>query len=191
MKVTRQQAAANRERVIDVASRLFRERGLAGVGVADLMNDAGLTHGGFYGHFESKEALMAQACERALEASIARWNRLGAPGEGDALHAIARDYLSKRHRDGAGAGCVIPSLAVEASRHGAGVRRAITDGIRALADVLARCAPGKSKVERRRRALVHFSQLVGAVVLARAVDDAKLSDEILGAVLASIEASVA
>src|SRR2546423_7124313 len=87
MKVTRQQAAENRERILDAASKLFRERGLDGIGVADLMKGAGLTHGGFYGHFSSKEELMAQACTRALEASVDKWRSRG-------LREIVQSYLS-------------------------------------------------------------------------------------------------
>src|ERR1700687_1116601 len=99
MKVTREQAAKNRERVLDVAARLFRERGFDGVGVADLMKAAGLTHGGFSGHFASQEDLIPRACSRALAGSLARWSRLadGAP-EGP-LRAIAASYLSAAHRD--------------------------------------------------------------------------------------------
>ena len=189
MKVSREQAAANRERILDVASKLFRERGLDGVGVADLMQAAGLTHGGFYGHFSSKEDLMAQACERAFANSAAKWANVCARAEGKPLAAIAKSYLSARHRDDPSSGCAVATLAVESSRHGSKVRRAIAHGVQALVEVLAGAIPGRNRAARRRMALASFASMVGAVVLARAVHDAELSEEILDAVAASIEAA--
>src|SRR5260221_13694562 len=97
MKVSREQATQNRERIVDAAAQLFRERGFDGIGVADLMKAVGLTHGGFYGHFESKEDLMAQACERASPRSEALFGRLAERAPADALGGIARAYLSPRH----------------------------------------------------------------------------------------------
>ena len=179
MKVTREQAAENRERILDAASKLFRERGLDGIGVADLMKGAGLTHGGFYGHFASKEELMAEACTRALEASVEKWRSRG-------LREIVRNYLSSRHLDNPGAGCAIAMLGGDVSRQGAPVRRAFTSGLRSLIHVLARLVPGASATSRRRKALAVYSSMVGALVLARAVDDPKLSREILQAVASSI-----
>lgn len=189
MKVSREQAAANRERILEVASRLFRERGLDGVGVADLMQEAGLTHGGFYGHFASKEDLMAQACTRTFANSAGKWAKLCARDDGKAVSAIAKSYLSRRNRDDPGGGCAVPTVAVEAPRHGVKVRHAVSEGVRSLVDVMARAVPGKSRAVKRKKALATFASMVGAVVLARAVHDAELSDEILSAVSASIEAS--
>jgi TetR/AcrR family transcriptional repressor of nem operon len=189
MKVSREQAAANRERILEVASRLFRERGLDGVGVADLMQEAGLTHGGFYGHFASKEDLMAQACARTFANSAGKWAKLCARDDGKAVSAIAKSYLSTRHRDHPGGGCAVPTVAVEAPRHGRKVRHAVSEGVRLLVEVLAGAMPGKSRAAKRRMALVSFASMVGAVVLARAVHDAELSEEILSAVSASIDAS--
>jgi TetR/AcrR family transcriptional regulator, transcriptional repressor for nem operon len=189
MRVSREQAAANRERILGVASRLFRERGLDGVGVADIMHEAGLTHGGFYGHFASKEDLMAQACERTLTESAARWGKLCARTDGKPVSAIAKNYLSTRHRDHPGGGCAVPTLGAESPRHGKKVRQAMAHGVRTLVDVLDESIPGKSRAAARKRALSTFASMVGAVVLARAADDTKLAEEILAAVLASIEAS--
>src|SRR5712671_5104880 len=110
MKVTREQAAANRERILDAAAKLFRERGLDGIGVADLMKDAGLTHGGFYGHFGSKEELQAEACVLALTRQSDRWRGLLEREGGRALEAMLEGYLSKRHRDNPGAGCALATL---------------------------------------------------------------------------------
>jgi TetR/AcrR family transcriptional repressor of nem operon len=95
MKVSREQAAASRERILEAGTRLFRERGFDGIGVADLMREAGLTHGGFYGHFASKEELMAKACERALAKSAAKWEGLLACGRHEALASMADSYLPR------------------------------------------------------------------------------------------------
>jgi TetR/AcrR family transcriptional repressor of nem operon len=189
MKVSREQAAANRERILDVASRLFRERGLDGIGVADLMKNAGLTHGGFYGHFSSKEDLMAQACARSLEGSVRKWSKIsGGPG-GKPLSSLVRSYLSTRHRDDPGAGCTVAALSIDIARHGPAVRHAFTHGMRSLIEVLAGAVSGKTRAAKRRTALAAYASMVGAIVLSRAVDDAELSEEILEAVAASIEAT--
>src|SRR6478752_6852590 len=130
MKVSREEAAANRERIVDVASRLFREKGFDGIGVADVMKEAGLTHGGFYGHFGSKEDLMAEAASLAIRESRERWARRARAAGGDALEALASLYLTPRHRDDPGHGCAAAALATDASRQGFGVRRAVTEGLR-------------------------------------------------------------
>src|ERR1041385_1603419 len=126
MKVSREQAAENRERIVDAAAQLFRERGFEGIGVADLMKEAGLTHGGFYGHFSSKEDLMAKACTRTSARSRERWAKLAAEAPGNPLAAIAGAYLTSKHRDNPGSGCLMAALAADASRQGPAVRRAIT-----------------------------------------------------------------
>src|SRR5215208_6469421 len=125
MKVSREQAARNRVRILDAAAQLFRERGFEGIGVADLMKEAGLTHGGFYGHFSSKEDLIAEASARAFEGSLAVWSNLVERAPGDPLSAIARVYLASRHRDNPGAGCLLAALGPEVSRQGMAVRRAV------------------------------------------------------------------
>src|ERR671923_2137352 len=110
MKVSREQAARNRERIVETAAQLFRERGFEGIGVADLMKEAGLTHGGFYGHFGSKEDLMAQACVRASGRSHALWSRLAERAPNDPLAEIAGVYLTAKHRDNPGEGCLMAAL---------------------------------------------------------------------------------
>lgn len=186
MKVTREQAALNRDRVLEVAARLFRERGFDGIGVADLMKSAGLTHGGFYGQFGSKEELMAEACSRSFDSALAIWTKIGGRASGNPLAAVMKGYLSQQHRDNPGDGCVIASLGAEATRHGSSLRRAVTDGTRALLDLFTSFAPGRTKAAKRERAMVAYASMVGAVILARAVDDAALSDEILQAVTAAL-----
>jgi len=188
MKVSREQAAANRERILDEAARLFRERGFNGIGVADVMKSAGLTHGGFYGHFSSKEDLIAQVCQRAVSTMLATWNRAADNDARDPLAAIAVPYLSPEHRDRSGTGCLIAALGPEVSRQAAPVRHAVTQGVRSALDELARLTPAKSSAARRKKAIATFAGMVGALVIARAVNDRKLSDEILKAVSATITA---
>jgi TetR/AcrR family transcriptional repressor of nem operon len=181
MKVTKEQSAENKERVIEVAGRLFRERGFDGIGVADLMKEAGLTHGGFYKQFESKEDLMAQATERALLAAMESW-QAAAEGSERPLDGLLNWYVSPLHRDSPGLGCVLTALGPEASRQGDGVRNAITAGVRRFVDVLKRCVPEDTAAARRERALATLSSMVGAVVLARAVNDETLSRDLLRSV---------
>lgn len=189
MKVTKEQMAENRECILDAAAQLFRERGFDGIGVSDLMKSAGLTHGGFYGHFASKDELMAQATERALQRLQSAWAVLARDAvaqEQDPLAAIESAYLSPRHRDAPGQGCLLAALGGDASRQGPAVRRAVTEGMRAQVEGLATLVPGRSKAAKRQRALADYASLVGAMVLARAVDDPALSDEILHATAASL-----
>ncbi len=189
MKVSREQAVQNRERILDAAAQLFRERGFEGIGVADLMKAAGLTHGGFYGHFSSKEDLMAQACARALTRSIEAWSKRADSAPDDPLSSIAGVYLSRRHRDNPGARCVLAALGPDASRQGPAVRRAVTEGLRSALEFLTKLVTGKSKAARRQKAISTYASLVGAMIMARAVDDRALSQEILNAVLASVSKS--
>ena len=186
MRVSRAEAAQNRERIIEVAATLFRERGFDGIGVAELMKSAGLTHGGFYGHFSSKEDLMAQACAHALKGSLDTLEKAAERGGGNALSAFASAYLSPAHRDRPGKGCALAALGAEAARHGSPLRGVFTQSVRSLVDVLTRLVPGKSKRAKRERALATFASMVGALVVARAVDDAELSGEVLQSVMASI-----
>src|SRR5206468_10994831 len=110
MKVSREQAAQNRERIVETAAQLFRERGFEGIGVADLMKEAGLTHGGFYGHFSSKDDLIAEASARALTRSLALLSNLPERASGDPLTTIAGAYLTSKHRDDPGTGCLLAAL---------------------------------------------------------------------------------
>jgi TetR/AcrR family transcriptional repressor of nem operon len=177
--VTRKQAAANREKVLDVAGTLFRERGFDGIGVADIMKRAGLTHGGFYGQFASKDDLAAETTARVLGRTgwEERLTGRADPSFGD----VVRAYLSPRHRDNPGTGCLLSSLGSDAARQARAVRRAFTDGFRVRIDALVKLVPGRSQAVRRQKALATMAGLVGALILSRAVDDPALSDEILEA----------
>lgn len=186
MKVSREQVAEHRRRIVGAAGKLFREKGFDGVGVADIMKSAGLTHGGFYGHFASKEDLIAQACAGA--ANVDTWLAVTERAPKNPLAAIVSFYLSARHRDHPETGCLLASLGPEVARQRGGVRRAFTDGLRTRLDFLAEIVTGRSKAAKRRKAIATMSALVGALVLARAVDDPSLSDEILSATAANFSA---
>lgn len=186
MKVTREQAAQNRDRVLDVAARLFRERGFDGIGVVDLMKSAGLTHGGFYGQFTSKEDLMAQACARAGQETLRKFQAAADRSPASPLTGVAQMYLSTLHRDQAGNGCLVAALGADAARQGPTLRQAISESVNAVVGLLAGWVPGRTKAARRARALSSYASMVGALVLARAVEDKALSDEILQAVAASM-----
>jgi TetR/AcrR family transcriptional repressor of nem operon len=188
MKVSREQAGLNRERILEAAAHLFRERGFDGIGVADLMKEAGLTHGGFYGHFSSKEELIREASARALTNTFALLSEQAERAAGDPLAAVANSYLSSRHRDDPGTGCLLAALGPDVSRQGRAVRRTVTEYVRSAVDLLTTLVPGKSKAARRQKAISTYATLVGTMVMARAVDDRALSQEILDAGLASVKA---
>ncbi len=181
MRVSREQAAKNRAHVVDTAARLFRERGYDGIGVADLMKEAGLTHGGFYGNFASKEHLMAEACQKAFASAADRWAALIAQDASTARDAITSRYLSRRHVEHPGFGCAVATLGADAARLSAPVRAAMTEGIRGQIATLASTEAGDA-AGARAAAISHYAGMIGALVLARAVDDPALADEILATV---------
>jgi TetR/AcrR family transcriptional repressor of nem operon len=181
MKVSRKQAAKNRERIVEVAGRLFRAKGFNGVGVADLMQSAGLTHGGFYGHFKSKHDLAVEACGRAMTNGAEKWTALAAASDRDAFVTMVKTYLAEAHVASASTGCVFAALAPEASRQGARVRRIFSEGLNRWAGILADVLTGRTSAERRKKSLAAVSQMVGALVLARSVDDPAFAREILQA----------
>src|SRR6516165_1250229 len=179
MKVSREEAAANREHVIDVASRLVREKGFEGVSVADIMRGAGLTHGGFYGQFDSKDQLAAEACERAADNAAAKWNAIVDETGTAGFKRLVGGYLSPSRLSSPGSGCVFAALGPEAARRDKPVRQVLAKGLDALLAALARVVPGRSEAEKRKRSIAAMAEMVGAVVLARCVGDRELADEIL------------
>lgn len=189
MKISREQAARHREQILDVATRLFLERGLEGIGVAELMAAAGFTHGGFYGHFSSKEELIDQCCARAFTEKVEMWRAEFVSCQGRPLRAMVKRYLTPKHRQDPGTGCPLASWAVDASRQPRSIRRTFTDGLRRLVKIVSSELSGKSKREPDREALATWSTLVGAMVLARAVDDPRLADEILRSAARRLQAT--
>jgi TetR/AcrR family transcriptional regulator, transcriptional repressor for nem operon len=181
MRVSREKAAEHRERIIDAAGALFRAKGFGGIGVADIMKAADLTHGGFYGHFASKEDLVAQASRRTMARAAANWTKLVEAAPNDPYTALLEHYLSPKHRDDPGKGCAFAALGNDAARSGKIVRKAFAGGLAPLIDILAQSIPGKSKAARRRKAVAAMATLVGALTMARAVEGTPLSEEMLEA----------
>lgn len=170
MKVSREQMAENRRRILDVASLLFRDKGFDAVSVAEVMKAAGLTHGGFYGHFSSKDDLIAQTLAHVLAVE--------AGGGGD-FRAYVDAYLSPRHRDNAAGGCPTAGLAAAIRHQTPAARSAMTEGLRSQIDRIGKALPELDAADRRRVAIGSWAAMVGAVILARAIDDPTLSDEVL------------
>lgn len=185
-RVSREQTDENRRLIEAASARLFKERGLNGVSVTDIMASAGLTHGGFYGHFESKDELAAVACERAFGESALRWRALVKEDAGEQafVDALAKHYLSAKQRDEPGGGCPAVGLATDVAREDTTkpVRGVYVQGLKSMLGRLASFAGPRPSKRARQRAIARLSMLVGAATLARAVRGDPLSDEILTAV---------
>ena len=182
MRVSKEQAAENRERILKEASRLIRERGISGTGVDALTEAAGMTHGSLYSQFGSKERLVEDAVAYAIAAKGQE-----IPEE-FAVSDYVSGYLSPRHRDAPGSGCPLAALCCEMSRQSTGVRERFTAGLRGMVRQLSgRMDPELKQRQRDEEALATIASLVGALVLARAVNDPKLSDDILRATRRKLE----
>ena len=179
MRVSRSQAAENRQNVINTASRLFREHGFDGIGLKDLMEGAGLTQGAFYKQFESKEDLAAQASRRALESASQRWSAAIAGNHDDPFGAVIAFYLSAGHREEKLDGCPVVALGSDAARQGASVKAAFEEGIKAYLEVLGPLLPEVDGEDTNGRAMVVLSTMVGAMTLSRAVNDPDLAQAFL------------
>ncbi|WP_112953179.1 TetR/AcrR family transcriptional regulator [Agrobacterium cavarae] len=178
MRVSRAQAEENRDRVIDVASRLFREHGFDGIGLKDLMKGAGLTQGAFYKQFTSKDDLAALASARAMESATKRWSEAAA-NSSDPLEAVMDFYLSTDHRGEKAEGCPLVALGSDAARQSAEVKQPFEDGIRAHFDVLKNLVGGAGDPEASDKAMAILSLMVGAVTLSRLTQDEPLSQGVL------------
>ena len=181
MRVSRIQAAENRETVINVASRLFRERGFDGIGLKDLMEGAGLTQGAFYKQFASKEDLAAQASGRALESATLRWSAAIAENPKNPLGAVIAFYLSTEHREEKMDGCPIVALGSDAARQSSDVKASFEAGIKAHLEILGRLIAETNGEEPNDTAMAILSTMVGALVLSRAVNNKLLSKRFLQA----------
>lgn len=190
-RVSRKEAEKHREDVVEAAAKLFREHGINGVSVPNVMAEAGLTHGAFYGHFDSKEALAAIACAKAFEKSrdmrdltASRHNT----EDGTARREFIKRYTSRTHRDEPGAGCPATSLCGDIARNEfqGQVRDAFVAGLNGMADELPKLLSHKKHKVDRDETLATISMLVGAVLLSRATKGSDLSDEILQAVRATL-----
>lgn len=187
-RVSKQQMERNRESIVQTSSQLFRARGLNGVSVNDLMAAVGLTHGGFYGHFASKDELAAIASRKALDDSRTRWQEISnQPGKHD-LRTLVELYLSPTHRDHAEDGCVITALASDVARENEDkpVREVYLSGVRTLLERLGSVSGIENDEERRQHVLAQFALMSGALALARATSGDALSDEFLEAAKKSL-----
>ena len=180
MRVSRAQAEANREAVIDAASRLFRKHGIDGIGLKDLMKGAGLTQGGFYKQFESKEDLAAQASRRAMEHATRRWSAVAA-ARPDPLEALIELYLSVGHREETSDGCPLAALGSDAARQSEEVRLPFQDGIQAHLQILEESMPAAEGPKTYDKALAMLSLMVGAVTISRILNDEGMSQRFLNA----------
>lgn len=187
MRVSKATAAHNREQILAAAARMFRERGIIATGVDSITKAAGLTHGGLYSQFGSKEAIATEAIRYASARSQRRWQRAAERSAGTALlSSIVETYLAPAHRDAPGHGCVIAALATDVARQPKTVRKAFTTELRSTFEFLAHLMPGKSSSRQFESAAAAFSCMVGAVILARAVSDDELSRRILDAAAARV-----
>lgn len=190
MGASRAAKAQSHERIVATAAARMRQSGIDGVGVAELMKEAGLTQGGFYRHFASRDQLIAEAAQHALAHGGLRVGKLVAQAEDDPLATLIDAYLSLEHRDDMANSCAVSSLANDIARGGAEARQAYTAQAQHYFRTIARLLSGDD-ASRRHRAITAFSALVGAVAMARAVDDDALSREILASVAATLKTSLA
>lgn len=191
MKVTREKAEENREKVLLAAGMLFRQKGIDGVSVADIMKAAGLTHGAFYGQFKSKDDLIAQSVARALSNSRQAWMARAEKAGDKPFEAVVKGYLTTKHRDCPANGCAFAAIGDELTRSSPAVRRAATTEVGFLIESMSSLVPGSSRVEKRKRALSAYSSMIGALLLSRVVDDPEMSAEILAASAHELTCAVA
>src|ERR1051325_6875159 len=190
MRVSRIKAAENRQTVIDVASRLFRDRGFDGIGLKDLMKGAGLTQGAFYKQFASKEDLAAQASRRAMASAFNRFSAAAAANPDDPLGAAIDLYLSTEHREERMDGCPVAALGSDAARQGADVKASFEAGIRDYLEMLGRWVDEAEGKEPGGKAMAILSTMVGAMVLSRAVNDPHLAGAFLEAATEQVREAV-
>lgn len=190
-RVSRKEADQHREDVLNAASRLFLEHGIDGVSVPAVMAEAGLTHGGFYGHFDSKEALVAEACERAFKERSAIYDgiyeRNGADKKAARVEFIKR-YTTKAHRDAIGLGCPAAAMCGDMAREEpkGQIRTAFAAGFNAMVERLTPILSKKKKAAAREDALAQIAMLVGAVVLSRSMKGSPVSEEIIQSVRSAL-----
>lgn len=180
MRYSREHKQETHDRIVKKASVRLREKGAHGIGVADLMKEAGLTHGGFYAHFDSREALLIEAFGYAMDRGMEHWRKITdqvAPEKRLALMAEA--YLSTLHRDDPGHGCSIPALGAEIARESPKMRRAFAGKLDEMIEMMADYVPGVSRKAARKQAIATLATMAGTVLLARIAASSELSDEVL------------
>lgn len=184
MRVTKAKVAEHRRAILETASRLFRERGFRDVGVAEIMQASGLTHGAFYGHFRSKADLADQACREACAEGVQSWLHSAD------LTALLDRYLTPAHRDAPARGCALSALGAEVARQSPALQKSYAEGLEGFVAALERHMTEATPEERRRQALAVLSGMIGALTLARGVaeGDPALSAEILSAMRETLRA---
>ncbi len=182
MRYSKEHKTETHARIVKNASVLLRERGADGIGVAGLMKEAGLTHGGFYAHFESRDALIGEAFAHAMDQTTRRWRKRAeqAP-EGQRLASVVNGYLTPSHRDDVGNGCALPALGAEVLRANPKTRKAAASKLEDMIDMIADQIPNAGSKTARRDAIAALSTMLGALVLARMAGIGDVSAEILAA----------
>jgi TetR/AcrR family transcriptional repressor of nem operon len=181
MRYSREHKLETHARIVKRASVRLREKGAHGIGVADLMKDAGLTHGGFYAHFDSREALVIEAFAHAMDRSTERWRKLAEQTPPDQrMAAIVDAYLTPAHRDDPGHGCAIPTLGAEIARESPRTRKAFAAKLEEMIDALAAQIPDLPRKIARKQATAMIATMMGTLVMARVAGNGEFSEEILG-----------
>jgi TetR/AcrR family transcriptional repressor of nem operon len=187
MRYPSEQKAETHQQIVELAAREFRSKGLQGIGIADLMAQVGLTHGGFYAHFKDRDALVEEATVCAATQSFRQLlDAAECAQPGREVAAMLDRYLSPAHRDDPGLGCLLPAIASDLSRQAPVVRRVFTDSVKFNMSKLARFMPAKTNKTKQAQAMAFISGMAGAVLLARAIDDQTLSDVMLESVRAQL-----
>jgi TetR/AcrR family transcriptional repressor of nem operon len=182
MRYSREHKLETHARIVKRASVRLREKGAHGIGVADLMKDAGLTHGGFYAHFDSREALVIEAFAHAMDRSTERWRKIGEATPPDKrLAMIVDSYLTPVHRDDPGNGCAIPTLGAEIARESPKTRKAFAAKLEQMIEMMADQIPDVSRKAARKQAMSAIATMMGTLVMARVAGTGEFSEEILGA----------
>lgn len=183
MRYEKGHRAGTSARIVERASTRIRERGVESIKVAGLMKSAGLTHGGFYLHFKSRRDLIEKAFANAMDGSVEKWRKISdGSNHEERLRKVVDYYLTQQHREDVGHGCALPSLGAEAPRASAAIRRTFSSGLREIVGLLSEDSRGQSK----REAISIVSEMVGALLLARAVDHPEFASEILSAARTSV-----
>jgi TetR/AcrR family transcriptional regulator, transcriptional repressor for nem operon len=182
MRYSREHKIETHARIVKKASVRLREKGAHGIGVADLMKEAGLTHGGFYAHFTSREALVIEAFAYAMERSTQRWRKLAEQTSPEKrLATIVDSYLTRVHRDDPGHGCAVPALGAEIARESPKTRRAFAAKLEQMIDMMAEQIPDVPRKAARKQAMATIATMMGTLVLSRIAGNSEFSAEILGA----------
>jgi TetR/AcrR family transcriptional regulator, transcriptional repressor for nem operon len=182
MRYSREHKLETHARIVKKASVRLREKGAHGIGVADLMKDAGLTHGGFYAHFDSREALVIEAFAYAMDRGTERWRKLAeATPQDKRLATLVASYLTPLHRDDPGHGCAIPTLGAEIARESPKTRKAFAAKLEQMIELFAAQMVDLPPKQARRKAMSTIATMMGTLVLARIAGNGEFSDEILGA----------